>query len=119
VFGACEAEQFGVAQPGLDGGQQQRVVASAGPCRSIRGVEQRLRLDRGEERDGAFVGAFARDREHALDEGGVLGVAKRAVLKEGVDRGEPDVSGARRVAAFVLEVLKKRADRCRVEVGDL
>ena len=76
-------------------------------------------LGRGEERDGAFLGAFARDRKHALDQGGVLGVAQRAVAKEGVDRGEPDVSGAGGIAAFLLEVLQKRADRCRVEVGDL
>ena len=78
-----------------------------------------MRLDRGEERDGAFLGAFARDREHALDQGGVLGVAQRAVVKEGVDRGEPDVAGAGGVRALLLEVLKKRADRRRVEIGDL
>ena len=30
--GAGEAEQLGDAQPGLDGGEQQRVVAPAGPC---------------------------------------------------------------------------------------
>ena len=117
--GAGEAEQLGDAQPGLDGGEQQRVVAPAGPCRSVRGVEQRLRLGRREERDGAFLGAFARDREHALGQRGVLGVPQRAVVKERVDRGEPDVAGAGGVPALLLEVLKKRADRRRVEVGDL
>ena len=77
-----------------------------------------MRLDGGEERDGAFVGAFARDREHPLNQGGVLGVPQCAVVKEGVDRGEPDVAGAGGVPALLLEVLKKRADRRRVEVGD-
>jgi hypothetical protein len=77
-----------------------------------------LRLNWSEECDGAFLGAFAWDREHALGEGGVLGVAQRAVVKEGVDRGEPDVAGADGVAALLLEVLKKRADRRRVEVAD-
>jgi hypothetical protein len=51
--GAGEAEQLGDAQPGLDGGEQQRVVAPADPCCSVRGVEQRLRFDRGEERPPA------------------------------------------------------------------
>ena len=74
-----------------------------------------MRLDRGQERDGAFVGAFAWDREHALGQRGVLGVAQRAVVKEGVDRGEPDVAGAGAVLALLLEVLKKRADHRRVE----
>jgi hypothetical protein len=73
----------------------------------------------GKERDGAFLGALAWDREHALRQGGVLGVSQRAVVKEGVDRGEPDVAGAGGVPALLLEVLKKRADRRRVEVGDL
>ena len=31
-IGAGEAEQLGDPQPGLDGGEQQRVVAPAGPC---------------------------------------------------------------------------------------
>ena len=105
--GAGKLEQLGDSQPGLDGGEHQRVVAPAGPCCSVRGVEQRLRLDRREERDGVFLGAFAGDRKHALGEGGVLGVSQRAVVKEGVDRGEPDVAGAGGVPAFLLEVLQK------------
>jgi hypothetical protein len=54
-----------------------------------------------------------------LGQGGVAGVAQRAVVKEGVDRGEPDVAGAGGVAALLLEVLQKGADRRRVEVADL
>jgi len=45
-------------------------------------------------------------------------MSQRAVVKEGVDRGEPDVPGAGGVPALLLEVLKKRADRRGVEVGD-
>jgi len=45
-------------------------------------------------------------------------MSQRAVVKEGVDRGERDVPGAGGVRALLLEVLKKRADRRGVEVGD-
>jgi hypothetical protein len=53
--GVGEAQQLGDSQPGLHGGEQQRVVAPASPCRSGRRVDQRLRLDRREERDGAWA----------------------------------------------------------------
>jgi hypothetical protein len=52
-----------------------------------------------------------------LDQAGVLGVTQRAVLKERVDRGEANVARARAVVALVLEVLKERADRRRVELS--
>jgi hypothetical protein len=78
-----------------------------------------LGVDSREERDGALLRALAWDREHALGQGDVLGVPQRAVVKERVDRGEPDVAGAGGVRTLVLEVLEKRPDRRRVEVRDL
>jgi hypothetical protein len=54
-----------------------------------------------------------------LHQGGVRGVAQRAVVKERVHGGEEDVAGARAVAAVVLEVLKERADRGRVQRREL
>ena len=47
--GAGEAGQLGGAQPGLGGEQEQRVVAAAGPGRSVGGGEQRVDLCLGEE----------------------------------------------------------------------
>jgi hypothetical protein len=95
------------------------VIASPRPGRPVRSVKQRLDLGGGEERDGSLLAAFRRDREHALDQCGVLGVAQRGVLKERVDGGEADVAGPGAVAALVLEVLEERPDRGRVELREL
>ena len=65
--GAGEADQFGDPQPGLDGEQQQRVVASAGPGGLVAGGEQRVDLGLGEVGDQCSVEAFGWDREHPGD----------------------------------------------------
>ena len=75
---AGQADQLAGAQPGLGGEQDQRVVATADPGRLVGGVEQRLELGLGEERDERLVVALGRDREDALDRGGVLGVLSAA-----------------------------------------
>ncbi len=62
------------------------------------GVEERVELWLGEERDQRAVVALGREREHSLDQRGLLGVAQRAVAKQGADRGEPQVAGAVRAA---------------------
>jgi hypothetical protein len=117
--GAGERQHLGDPQSGLHGSEQQRVVASPGPGRPIRSVQQGLHLLGGEEGDGSLLSAFRGDREHPLDQGGVLGVAQRAVLKERVDRGEANVARPGAVAALALEVLKERSDRGRVELREL
>jgi hypothetical protein len=113
---AGQPDQLGDAQPGLRGGQEQRVVASSGPGGAVGAGKQRLDLGGGEERDDSLVGAFGGDREHALDQAGVLGMPERAVLEERVDRGQADVARARAVAPLGLEMLEEGADQRRVEV---
>jgi len=73
----------------------------------------------GEVGEEVFLGAFVRDREHALDRVGVFGVVQREVGEQRVDRREPVVAGRDRVAAFSFEVLEERCDQCCVEVGDI
>ena len=62
-------------KPGLGGEQHQRVVAAAEPCRLVGGVKQCLELGLGEERDERLIVALGRNRQDALDRGGVLGMA--------------------------------------------
>ena len=93
---AGQADQLGGAQPGLDGEQDQRVVAAADPGRLVGGGEQRVDLGFGEERDERLVEALGRDRQDALDRGGVLGVPQRGVAEQRADRGQPRVAGADR-----------------------
>jgi hypothetical protein len=65
----------------LGGEQQHGVVAAAGPSAAIGCGEQRVDLGFGEERDERALEALGRDRQDALDRGGVLGVPQRGVLK--------------------------------------
>ena len=116
---AVQAGQLGGAQPGLDRGQQQRVVASAGPGRAVGSVEQRVDLGSSRKVTSARSAALGRDREHALDVLGVFGVAERGVSEQRVDRRQAGVAGADAVAALVLEVVEERGDQRRVEVADV
>ena len=115
--GACQADHLGDAQAGLHGGEQQCVVAPAGPGGSVGTVQERFDLFGVQERDGSSIAAFGGDREHSCDQRGVLGMAERAVLKERVDRAEADVAGAGAVAAVGLEMLEERADHRARRVG--
>jgi hypothetical protein len=94
------------------------VIASSRPGGAVGAVQQRLDLLGRQVGDGSLVAALGWDREDALDQGGVLGVAQRAVLKERAHRREADVARARAVATVVLEVLQERADRRRVQVRE-
>ena len=114
-----EADQLGGAQSGLGGEQEEGVVAAAGPGAAVGGGEQRVELGFGEERDQRAVEALGRDRQDALDRGGVLGVPQRGVAEQRADRGQARVAGAGAVVALVLEVIQERADQRRVEIVDV
>jgi len=114
-----QTRQFGCAQAGLGGKQDQAVVAPTDPGGSVGGGEQRVDLGFGEVGDQGAVKALGRDREHALDDRGVLGVAQRGEAKQRVDRGQPRVAGPGAVVAVVLEVVQERRDQRRVEVTEV
>jgi hypothetical protein len=77
-----QAGELGGAQPGLAGQHQQGVVAPPGPGGLVGRGEQRGDLLFGEVGDQGLVEALGRDRQHSLDEGGVLGVAQRGVAEQ-------------------------------------
>ena len=106
---AAQPGQLGDPQPGLDRGQQQRVVAAAGPDVTVGRGEQRVDLLVGEVGDERAVESFGGEREHPLDHRGIFGVLERRVAKQRPDRGEANVAGARAVAAFLFEVIEERA----------
>jgi hypothetical protein len=114
-----QAGELGGAQPGLAGQYQQCLVSPSGPGRQVGGGQQRGELVFGEVGDQRLVIPLGRDRQDPLDVGGVLGVAHRGVAEQGVDRGEPGVAGPDAVAALVFQVVQERADRLRVQVGDV
>ena len=56
--GAGEPDEFGDPQPGLDGEEQQRVVAAPGPGRWVAAGEERVDLGLGQVADQRPVEAF-------------------------------------------------------------
>jgi hypothetical protein len=114
-----EAGELGGAQPGLAGEHQQGLVAAAGPRIQVGGGQHCRDLVLGEVSDQGLVVAFGRDRQDPCDVGGVLGVTECGVAEQGVDRGEPGVAGPDAVAAAGFQVVQERADRLRVQVGDV
>jgi hypothetical protein len=79
-------------------------------------VDERGGLVAGEVVDGAFLEAFGRDREHPCDEGGVLGMTQRCVLKQRSDRRQAQVAGAGAVVPVGFEVVEEARDQWFVEV---
>ena len=123
---AGEADQLGGAQPGLGGEQHQRVVAAADPGAAVGCGEQRVELGFGEERDERALVALGRDRQDALDRGGVLGVPQRGVAEQRADRGQPRVAGADRCCRArargdpgTRRSAARRDRRCRASLGAL
>ena len=101
--GDPQGGELGRAQSGLRGEEDHRVVTPAGPGPAVGGGEERVELAGGEPGHERAVVAFERDREDALDRGGVLGMLQRGVAVERADRGQPGVPGPRGAAAIVLE----------------
>jgi hypothetical protein len=76
---AGESGEFGDPQPGLDRQREHGVVAPAGPGGLVARGEQRVDLGLGEVGEQILLGPLGRDREHALDRRGVLGVVQGEV----------------------------------------
>ena len=108
---AVESGELGDPQPGLDREQQQRPVASPFPACKVRGGDQRVGLLGGKKRHDRLVVPLGGDRQHLLDQRGVLGVAQRRVGEQRPDRGQPQVAGPGAVATLGLEMVQERADR--------
>jgi len=71
----------------------------------------------GEEGHGASLVALGRDRQHALNDGGVLWVVESGVAKQRSDRGQAQVARPCAVAAVTLEVIEERRDHRLVELA--
>jgi hypothetical protein len=113
---AVQAGEFGDAQAGLDGQQHQVTVSPPFPASLIGRGEQRVDLGGGQERHDPLVAAFGGNREHALDEQCMLGMAQRGVGEQRADRGQPQVPGPGAVAPLVFEMVQERRDGGGVQV---
>ncbi len=73
---AVQADELGDTQTGLDGKQQQHLISPTLPSGPVRGGDEGVNFGRSQECHDPFVEPFRRNRQHPLDEHGVLGVAQ-------------------------------------------
>ena len=59
-----------------------------------------------------------RDREHAGNDGGLLGMVQYGVAEQGMNGRQPGVAGAHRVGAVVFEVDQEPPDEGRIEIAE-
>jgi len=76
---AVQADELGDTQTGLDGKQQQHLISPTLPSGPVRGGDEGVNFGRSQECHDPFVEPFRRNRQHSLDEHGVLGVAQCCV----------------------------------------
>jgi hypothetical protein len=117
--GDGEPGKFADPQPGLDGQDEQGVVATPEPGGPVGCSEQRVDLGGGEEADQRAVVAFGRDGQHPLNQAGVLGVAQRGVAEQRMDRRQAGVAGTHPVAPIAFEIGEERSDELGVEIGQV
>ena len=113
---AVQAGEFGDPEAGLDGQQHQGPVSPAFPAGLIRRGEQRIDFGGSQEHHDPLVEPFRGDRQHALDEQRVLGVAQGGVGEQRTDRRQAQVPGPGAIAPLVLEVVQECRDRGGVQV---
>src|SRR6266540_2096836 len=101
--------KFRQAQAGLDGEEEQRVVAATESGGRVWRCEERVDFGGGEEGDEVTVEALLRDGEDALDQSRVRWLAAGREAEERVDRREPRVACPDAVAALLLEVIEEGA----------
>ena len=95
--------------------QEEHTIATAGPGRLGRSIENRLDLGPAQECDGAATMALVRHREDARTLKCVCGLADRDVAEERSYGRQSHVAGARSVAPLVLEIVEELADESGVE----
>ena len=91
---APQAGEFRDAQSRLDREREERVIAAAGPRGAVGRGEQGVDFDIGEEGHEPARAALRRDREHAGNNGRLLGMLQRGVAEQGVNGRQPRVAGA-------------------------
>ena len=93
------------------------MIAPSDPGAPVRRGQQRIDLLGLEEADVAAMVSLARDGQDALDQLGVLWMAKGGIAVERADGGQAGVAGAGAVVPLLLEMGEEGADQAGVDVG--
>ena len=94
------------------------MVAPTDARSTIGGCEQRVDLGGGQEAHFGALLSLRRDREHSLDHVGVLRMAQLGEAKQGMNRDQTGVPGARAVATVLFEMVEECVDDGHVEIGE-
>ena len=111
--------ELGDPQSGLDGDQQQGVVAPARPRRSVRAGQEGVGLGRAEKANHGAVAAFARDGQDPSDHSSVFGMAQCGKAEQGVHGGQTSSAGGHAGVPLSFKVIQERADPGSVKVVEI
>jgi hypothetical protein len=114
----AQASQLGNPKPGLDREQKHRPIAAPNPSGGIRGRQQSVDLFPIEEFDGPTFMTLTGHREYSLAEQRMGGFFKGHILKEGVNRGQADVSGARAILPASFKIVEKISNERYTQIID-
>ena len=108
-------DQFRYAYPGLHSDHEEQTIAAADPRLHVWCNQERVDLLTAEKGNRATLVALGRNREDPTTMIELSGLVERDVVDEGMNGGEAHVACPGRVAAVVLDVIEKRADKRRIE----
>jgi hypothetical protein len=95
------------------------VISPADPVALVGCGHEGVELGPGQVGDFGPRAAFRRDGQDLRDEPGMLGMAQRRVVEEGVDGGQAGVPGAGAVVPLLLQMVQEGADDRGAEVGQV
>ena len=113
---AGQPNQLRNPKPCLDGEQKHCPITAPNPTGGIRGRQQSVDLFATEEFDGPALMTFSGHGEYSLAEQRVGGFLERHILKEGVNRGQADVSGASAILPASFKIVEKMSDERHVQI---
>lgn len=94
------------------------MIAAAGPRGAVGRGEQGVDFNIGQEGHELARAALGRNREHAGNDGRLLGMFQRGIAEQGVNGRQPRVAGAHGVRTVMFKVREEASDERRVEVAD-
>jgi hypothetical protein len=115
---AAQANQLGNPEPRLNREQEHRPIAAPNPTGGIRDRQQSVHLFPIEEFDGPTFVTFGGHREYSLAEQRMGGLLESHILKEGVNRGQADVSSASAILPASFKIVEEISNKQYVQIID-
>jgi hypothetical protein len=115
---AAQTSQLGNPESRLSREQKHRPIAAPNPGGGIRDRQQSVDLFPIEEFDGPTFVTLGGHREYSLAEQRMGGLLERHVLKEGVNRGQADVSSASTILPAGFKIVEEISNERYVQIID-